>query len=342
VNPELDVEQFDALLAYLRERGQVRSLEKAAFTKLEGGVSNRTVLVECEDGRAFVVKQALERLRVATEWQCDRRRIEREALGLLWLRRLLPAQAVPALLFVDPEQHLLAMEAVPRPHENWKHRLLSGRIDSALVQEFGELLGQIHQQSREVVEIERLFQDQSYFEKLRLEPYYSYTASRVPTARSFLEALIADTRGQRSALVHGDYSPKNALIHREHLVLLDHEVVHFGDPAFDVGFCLTHFLSKAHHLPDRRATLIEAAHQFWTAYRLSAGELGYSLGFEPRAARHILACLLARVEGRSPLEYFDSAARQKQREIVLRLISAEISNVPAMITAFSEELGRTP
>ena len=119
----------------------------------------------------------------------------------------------------------------------------------------------------ELGELAGLFDDRSHFESLRLEPYYAFTATQIPAAAGFLQALIAGTRARRLTLVHGDFSPKNILIHRDSLVLLDHEVIHWGDPAFDLGFSLTHLLSKAHHLPNHRADFANAAREYWQTYR---------------------------------------------------------------------------
>ncbi len=116
-------------------------------------------------------------------------------------------------------------------------------------------------------ELEPVFGDRGFFESLRLEPYFGFTASEVPEARQFLLDLIDETRAHVETLVHGDYSPKNILVHDGRLVLLDHEVIHFGDPTFDLGFSLTHFLSKAHHLPDRREAFAEATRRYWDRYR---------------------------------------------------------------------------
>jgi 5-methylthioribose kinase len=65
---------------------------------LAGGVSNRTVLVErTASGEGWVVKQALPKLRVATEWLSDPERIHQEALGLRWLSELAPPGAITPL-----------------------------------------------------------------------------------------------------------------------------------------------------------------------------------------------------------------------------------------------------
>src|SRR5437762_12878370 len=126
---QLNIEDSEALFRYLRDTARLESNETPRFTTLAGGISNRTVLVERAGGSAFVLKQALPKLRVATNWPSDPRRIHQEALGLSWLSRIAPPGSVPALLFEDARHHLLAMEAVPRPHENWKAHLLAGGLE---------------------------------------------------------------------------------------------------------------------------------------------------------------------------------------------------------------------
>jgi 5-methylthioribose kinase len=135
-------------------------------------------------------------------------------------------------------------------------------------------------------------------------------------------------------LVHGDYSPKNVLIREGTLVLLDHEVIHFGDPAFDLGFSLTHFLSKAHHLPGMREGFADAAKFYWATYREVVEELPWAADIEERAVRHTLGCLLARVAGRSPLEYLDEGELARQREAVLALLPYPPESVPGLVEDF--------
>lgn len=339
VADDLDIENSDALARYLRDHGHIAPNETPRCTALRGGVSNRTVLVERANGEAWVLKQALPKLRVKEDWFSDPARAHREALGLQWLARLAPSGSITPLVFEDREQHLLAMQAVPQPHENWKTRLLRGHVEREFVEQFGRLLGTIHRRACEMeTEVAPIFDDRTFFETLRLEPYYGFTASRTPTAAGFLHELIADTLATRLTLVHGDYSPKNILVHVKRLVLLDHEVIHWGDPAFDLGFSLTHFLSKANHLPARRAAFLSAAGWYWAAYRHAAGDLAAADGLEARAVRHTLGCLLARVEGRSPLEYLSEAERDQQRAIVLRLMLSVPRTLPQLFEAFGDQL----
>src|SRR5690348_6737406 len=176
---ELDIEDFPALLAYLRTKGRIGSQEKPLFTNLAGGVSNRTVLVQRPAGKSWVLKQALGRLRVQVEWFSDPRRIEREAAAMNYLARLAPSGTITPLVFLDAQHHLLAMQAVPQPHVNWKAMLLRGELLSDHVQQFARLLGETHRNGSErASELSREFEDRSFFESLRLEPYYAYTASQ--------------------------------------------------------------------------------------------------------------------------------------------------------------------
>ncbi len=339
--PDLDIEQPDALLAYLRGAGHIAPDEIPFVRPLAGGVSNRTVLVSRTNGEAWVIKQALDKLRVPVDWFSSPQRIHREAAGLRWLAELAPGR-VPGFVFEDHQHHLLAMQAVPQPHANWKTLLLAGQLEADHVRQFARLLATIHREAhRRRDEVAPAFGDRSFFASLRLEPYYEYTATQVPQAAAFLHALIAETEGTQLTLVHGDYSPKNILIHQGRLVLLDHEVIHFGDPAFDLGFSLTHLLSKAHHVAPLRAAFAAAAEEYWATYRRDLGDLPWADALEPRAVRHTLGCLLARVAGRSQLEYLREDERRRQREAVARLMQSPPDTVPGLVHRFVEEIERS-
>src|SRR3954469_21564651 len=98
----MDVEQPDQLIAYLRDRGSIPAGRQPRCRVLEGGVSNRTVLVEGlgegDENGSWVLKQALERLRVADDWHSSPERIHREAAGMRALGALMPEGSVPRLL----------------------------------------------------------------------------------------------------------------------------------------------------------------------------------------------------------------------------------------------------
>jgi 5-methylthioribose kinase len=336
---ELDIEQPAALTQYLRRTGWIDATEEPLLHVLQGGVSNRTVLVQRSNGEAWVLKQALAKLRVAVDWFSSPERIHREATGLRWLIQLAPEGAITPLVFEDHQHHILAMQAVPQPHYNWKTLLLNGQLSHTHIKQFALLLATVHRHAYERrQEIAPFFANRSFFESLRVEPYYTYTATCISEAAPFITALVDETRAQHLTLVHGDYSPKNILVHNGRLILLDHEVIHWGDPAFDLGFSLTHLLSKAHHLPAQREAFMQAACDYWQIYSQALGDLPWREDLEPRAVRHTLACLLARVAGRSPLEYLSADERARQSRVVLRLMGQTLTGIPALAQQFTRKV----
>lgn len=345
---DLDIEQTPALINYLHQTQRIAATETPYIRVLAGGVSNRTVLVERETGEAWVLKQALTKLRVPVDWFSDPERVHREALGLYWLARLTPPGVIPGLIFEDHTHHLIAMEAVPQPHANWKTLLLAGQLDLAYIEQFATLLATIHTQAAQRQrELAPIFADRTFFESLRLEPYYQYTATQVSAASHFLGKLVQSTRQRTYTLVHGDYSPKNTLVYDNRLVLLDYEVIHWGDPAFDLGFSLTHLLSKAHHLASMRHQFAMAAQHYWQVYTRTlqqnlgeATEVDWQTDLTIFAIRHTLACMLARVAGRSPLEYMTPQERERQGNVIVELIHDQPATVEGLIERFINRINR--
>lgn len=310
--PSVDIEQTHALLDYLRATQRIAPDETPAIRVLAGGVSNRTVLVQRATGDSWVLKQALPKLRVPVDWFCSPDRILREALGMRWLKSVAP-EAITQLVFEDAGNYLFAMEAVSQPHENWKTMLLAGRVERDGAQQFGALLGTIHRRGYELRgQLPSEFADRTYFEALRLEPYYAYTVEQVPAAADFLNALIHRTLERRVTVVHGDYSPKNILVRNGRLILLDHEVIHIGDPAFDIGFSMAHLVGKARHLPQYRVALTDAAETYWNAYLEAVAPA--PIVDEIACVGHTLGCVLARAAGRSQLEYLSDAEKRDQAD----------------------------
>jgi 5-methylthioribose kinase len=318
--PALNIEDRSMLEPYLRRHRLIADDEPIEAEVLAGGVSSRVVRVGRRGAVGLVLKQALAKLRVADDWFSDPQRVHREALGLEWLAQIAPGTVTP-LVFEDFEHHVIGMEEVPRPHRNWKSVLLSAPPDPGHIGQAAAMLAAIHRGAADRRDdLQPLFADRSMFESLRLEPYYLCAAQRVTEAAPFLTALVDDTRASALTLVHGDYSPKNILIYDRRLFLLDHEVIHWGDPAFDVGFFLAHLLSKAHHCRDNREALLTAAADFVRQYLDGVGEPLVASGLAVRGGRHTLGCLLARVVGRSPLEYLSASERAQQQSIVVSLI----------------------
>lgn len=334
----MDIENAAQLRSYLIHRHHIKQSDSLDIRVLHGGVSNRTVWVEFQNGGAWVLKQALEKLRVKVDWFCSPERVHREALGIRWLEKIAPPGSTVPLIFEDHEHHIIAMKAVPLPHENWKTMLLAGDIQDHHVIQFAELLAALHGESqKQKEELSHVFADRSFFEQLRIEPFYEYPATMIPDAKMFLMKLMDETRSVKTALVHGDFSPKNILVHQHRLILLDHEVIHFGDPAFDIGFSMAHFLSKAHALLNHRAAFQHSAKLYWQHYIESVKNV-VDKGFEQRCINHTLGCLLARAAGRSTMDYFDDEHKQAQTILVVQLMHSPPHEMNDLIDQFMNGL----
>src|SRR5262249_41695982 len=115
----------------------------------------------------------------------------------------------------------------------------------------------------------------------------------------------------KEALCHGDYTPKNLLIHPvgHGFTLVDYETAHFGDPTMDLGLFLAHLTLKAVRAPERRAEFIVLMQTFWHGYCQETTFRPHA-ELERRGVRHLGACLLARVDGTSPVDYFPEEAKR--------------------------------
>jgi aminoglycoside phosphotransferase (APT) family kinase protein len=224
--------------------------------------------------------------------------------------------------------------------------LLAGRVDPRHITRFAQILADIHRKAwQRRSDLANEFADRASFESLRLEPYYAYTASKIPEAAKFLDDLIEFTRSRRITLVHGDYSPKNILVHgkfADQLVLLDHEVIHWGDPAFDVGFALAHLFSKARHVIHQRVAFLEVADWFVQTYTNRIAGTDWTADLDRAIVSHTLGCMLARVAGRSTLEYLSEEERRQQQSAVVELMRSPPPNVAELKRILQEQMACAP
>jgi len=285
------------------------------FAELGGGISNKLVLAEGPEFRA-VLKQSLGQLRTRLEWNSDRQRIFREAAAMRWLAG--KAGHIPTILFEDRTSFTIAMEAAPNGSEMWKTQLFRGVHDPDVAWAAGAALGAIIRTSWNDRNAELLFGDQSVFVQLRIDPYYRFTAQNRPEAEEYIEKLIGQSAARRVSLVHGDWSPKNLLVHGRQVWAIDWEVIHFGDPSFDVGFLLNHLLMKSIAMPQYSEAMKGLARSFLGGLDC---ELPPDSAWIVRAAlEHLPALLLARVDGKSPAEYLDARMLEGARSLALNLM----------------------
>lgn len=321
------------LLDYLRQRGLIGERVSPKIIPLDGGVSSAIYLVEEEDvsGRSFVVKQALEKLRVSDDWRCDPARNLYEQEFMAVAEEFLPG-SVPQLLHCDRECALFVMEYLGEGWATWKARLCNHEFSGETAAQTGRLLGSLHRQGWGQEDLARRFDSGALFHELRVSPYLLTSAARHPKLASLLKAEADRLDRTRITLVHGDYSPKNLMTKGSEVKVLDAEVACFSDPAFDVAFLMNHLLLKAIRFPEHFPEYSALRDIFLQAYRESLAE-HWSGELETRAARLTLILMIARISGKSPVEYF--AAGSPEARSIVDFASAQLISLPCAFS-FSE------
>lgn len=325
----------DELLSDLRSHGLLGE-GTVRVKPLAGGVSGDIFLIE-QDGRRWVVKQALAKLRVKDDWYADVARNRYEQEYLRYVGAFLQ-EAVPQVVASDDVQGFFVMEYLGEGYSNWKALLLQGDVQRRHGEWAGQILGTIHAHSWNESEARSRFATLRNFHELRIDPYLLTTGARHPELRPWFEAEAERLANASLCLVHGDFSPKNILIREDRLVVLDCEVAWFGDPAFDVSFLLNHLYLKSLHLPAQRGQLFALAAAFWEAYVEALGASRVS-EVAPHVARLLLMLMLARVDGKSPAEYLTDPLKQ---DFIRRFVAENLPSAPsspsALLQLWSERL----
>jgi len=331
---ELDEE---AIVAALQRMKLLPPGQRARCLPLPGGVSSDIWLVDVP-GRRLCLKRALPRLKVEQVWEAP---VRRNFYEWNWFRvagRVCP-DAVPPMVAQDALAGLFAMEYLdPSLFPVWKEQLRDGQAEPTVAEAVAERLVLIHIRTASAHQIARMFGSDDDFTAIRLEPYLLRTAEVHPDLAAPLKFLVQETLGMKLALVHGDVSPKNILIGRRGPVFLDAECAWYGDPAFDLAFCLNHLLLKC--MLNRRAItrFLTCYDRFAEAYlRAVNWELRDEL--EPRAACLLPALMLGRVDGKSPVEYItEEADKERVRKVARSLLTDRVERLDAVRDAWAAEL----
>ncbi|PZF86276.1 phosphotransferase [Jiangella anatolica] len=304
----------DTVVGFLRDRG-VLDGSPATAGELAGGVSSVVLRVDTS-ARSVVVKQALPRLRVRAEWWAKRERTLSEAAALAVYHDLTPGR-VPEVVAVDESLMALVLQAAPPDAASWKSVLLTDphAVTGDVPELLGETLGRWHRGTRGRPELLDRFQDDEAFDQLRLTPFHREVQRHHPAVADALEACLDDLTVRRDCLVHGDFSPKNVLVGGDLCWIVDAEVAKAGAPAFDVAFMTAHLMLKS-VLASRPRVFRAAAGRFAAAYQAEAG----AEAALPLLGWHVAALLLARVDGRSPVDYLTAARLDQVRRAALRVL----------------------
>jgi aminoglycoside phosphotransferase (APT) family kinase protein len=334
--PEDTQKLLDSLVRMnLLDPGEVPHLEP-----LTGGVSSLIVRADTRRG-PVCIKCALAKLKVVSDWFAP---VERNSAEVAWMRAAgaIAPIAVPKILGEDPVARAFAMVWLePASYPVWKQQLRSGAVSLQVAQALASTLASIHAATASNDDLARQFSNDATFFEIRLDPYLG-AASRLPANADVAEALqdlIEVTAGNRLVLVHGDVSPKNILCGHNGPVILDAECAVYGDPAFDIAFLLNHMLLKCLWNPAHAADFLRAFDLIARTY-LAGVSWEATDGLDARAAHLLAGLFLARVDGKSPVEYITREEdKARVRKVARALLLAPPAHLHQVRSAWAEDLG---
>lgn len=337
-SPQSDSPSIDPdLLGHLKNLGLLDGSITPDYVPLTGGVSSEIAKITAGE-HVFCVKRALSKLKVEADWFAP---VERNLYEVAWYQlanKAVPGSA-PAVLGHDKTNMLFAMEFLdPKNFKLWKDELMAGRTDVRQATLAGERLGKIHAHAADIETIKAEFPRTDIFKAIRLEPYLEATATKHPDLKTQLMDLSQRTSDTRVTVVHGDISPKNILLGADGPVFLDAECACIGDPAFDLAFCLNHFLLKCLHAPHAKDGFMISFAAMSESYM---GEVNWEdpAQLEARAASLLPGLFLARVDGKSPVEYIiDEADKMKVRRCANALLLNQPTKLAEIAASWKKEL----
>ena len=327
---------FTETIASLLTMGLITAEESPSLTSLAGGVSADIVVAKTKLGMVCV-KRTLPALKVAQEWCAPQSRGNAEKDWIRLVATFLPG-AVPEIIGEDSERFTFAMRYLdPITFKNWKTLLRDGEANEIVAAQIAGLLGKIHERTAHDSTVAAAFANDENFAALRLDPYLETAARAQPDVADILRGLIARTARTKEALVHGDFSPKNILIGPDGPVILDAECAWYGDPAFDVAFCLNHLFLKSAWKPGYAASYQRCAAAFWNTYKAALHRLD-QMALEDRVVTLLPGLMLARIDGKSPVEYLvDPNIVARVRAFAKRKLIKPEKTVPDLIGAWNKE-----
>ena len=322
--------------ALLDDIGLTGPADKIVVTPLTGGVSSDIARVDLAD-RSVCVKFALPKLKVAADWFAPVNRNKAEYAWLDTAAKIRPEGSI-ALLGRSEDLSGFAMEFLDGDSIYlWKDRLLNGVIAPGEARAVGDLMGAVHAVSATQGFDRSPFDNTADFHALRTEPYLVHTAGIHPDLADRLGAMAHTIDAADRVLVHGDVSPKNIFFRDQSAIVLDAECATMGDASFDSAFCINHLVLKSVFRPADAGPILKGIGDYWSAYR-SRIDWEDPVALEARTAALVPALMLARIDGKSPVEYLSEDQRALVRKLARGLIFQPPPNLDDLALKVATEL----
>ena len=328
MNLYLDKEIEECLIA----NKFISSKNNYIVEKLSGGVSSDIWKITNENC-IYCLKKAKNKLDVKEDWYVP---IERNIYEYEWYNEVnkLNSNIAPKVIYSDSKNFFFIMEYFDeKKFPLWKKELFKSNIDISFSQSVAQNLSFIHLNSFNNNELKNKFDTIKLFEDLRIDPYIRFTATIHDDIKNKLLDIANDLHNKKITLVHGDISPKNILINNKKPIFLDAECAWYGDPAFDLAFCINHLLLKSIKLPKVKKLLYKSFITLSDTYLMKVKWEDPKL-FEKRTILILSALMLGRIDGKSPVEYITS---NYDKQLVRSFSKSIIQNPTNSLLEFSNK-----
>jgi len=299
--------------------------DPAGLRVVEAGDGNINFVrrVQTGEGRALVVKQARETLERFPEYSVSTDRLVFEQrFGSEVAKRLGPPAAsgdnpLPESLHFDDRARAVVMEDLGSTRLD--RELAAGRVPLEALEHLGAFLARLADVTAgDALALQQQFGNDEmrelHGEHIFTLPFDGESEFGAPAAAleasdelvgSKVRARIAELResyyGVQEGLVHADVQAGNLLLRADRLRLIDAEISHVGDPAFDLGTALAHLAVYRAVDPNHRAGAGE------TALLRGYHEAGGSEHHARKARNYAGVEVLRRVLGAARLPFLESA-----------------------------------
>tara|TARA_A100001011_G_scaffold378060_1_gene442412 strand:- start:5992 stop:6996 length:1005 start_codon:yes stop_codon:yes gene_type:complete len=304
----------------------LKEFQKYNCVKITDGVSSDIWYVKTEKQEEFCIKRALAKLTVKEDWYAPVNRSNFEAIYFKYCKKIAP-ENFPKILGHDNKKFILAMEWYnPNEFEVWKKKLLKKNIELKDAKNVSNLLLKKHKKFFNKKIYQKKFSNDDTFYSIRIEPYILFTSKKYPEFKAQFDKVAKSLTSNKKTLIHGDFSPKNILIKANKPVILDAETACWGDPIFDLAFCNNHLLLKSLLQNGLGSKFLHLSFHFINNYikKITWEEKKY---FTNRLFDIIPLLLLARIDGKSPVEYFNLKQKNHTRALAKEILNSKIKNL---------------
>jgi len=332
----IDISNLETLKQYLLDRGISKADDDCRIDYCGGGVSGTVAFVQI-NGRDMIIKQALAKLKVAEDWQCDPNRMQIEMKSNDIYHKLVPDNA-PEVYFYDHDNYILGRAAAPEHCVMWKSDLLGGILDFDVAKKVIYSLVTVHNECSRDKQAAEDFADKAIFYDLRIAPYIEFILKKHPQLTDFTKPIIAELMDSAITLIHGDFSPKNIMLDKRKVYIMDFEVAHYGHPSFDLAFFSTHFVLKSVKNRQFGAVYLDMLNYMLGIY-FDRVDCMDKTALENSYVRLLSLIMIARVDGKSPAEYLtDDGDKELMRSMAFEIINRNVTTIKDMLALIRKNI----